>query len=178
MGPADFDIRHLLVTNFVVQPPIGDGRAVNLGKVGNALLGGWTVAGIYTARTGRPFTVTQGGLEGSTWMPNLVGDPDGQKTVESWFNASAYQRVAAGTFGDNTRNSLRGPGYVTFDMSLQRRVSFTSRIAATLRWDVFNMFDRANFGNPNADITGANVGTISSLAGDPRAMQFSLRLHF
>jgi hypothetical protein len=177
-GPADFDIRHRLVTNFVVQPPIGDGRAVNLGKVGNALLGGWTVAGIYTARSGRPFTVTQGGIEGATWMPNLVGDPDGQKTVESWFNASAYQRVAAGTFGDNTRNSLRGPGYVTFDMSLQRRVSFTSRIAATLRWDVFNMFDRANFGNPNADITGANVGTISSLAGDPRAMQFSLRLHF
>ena len=63
-------------------------------------------------------------------------------------------------------------------MSVQRRVAFTSRIAATLRWDVFNLFDRANFGNPNSDITGANVGTISSLAGDPRAMQFSVRLHF
>ncbi len=177
-GPADFDIRHRFVTNFVVQPPIGDGRALNLGRVGNAVLGGWTVAGIYTARTGRPFTVTQGGLEGATWMPNVVGDPSGQETVDSWFNAAAYQRVAAGTFGNNTRNSLRGPGYVTFDMSLQRRVAFTSRIAATLRWDVFNMFDRANFGNPNSDITGANVGTISSLAGDPRAMQFSVRLHF
>ena len=177
-GPADFDIRHRLVTNFVVQPPIGADRAVNLGRVGNALLGGWTVAGIYTARSGRPFTVTQGGIEGATWMPNLVGDPSGQETVDSWFNPAAYQRVAAGVFGNNTRNSLRGPGYVTFDMSLQRRVNFTGRIAATLRWDVFNMFDRANFGNPNADITGANVGTISSLAGDPRAMQFSVRLHF
>ncbi len=177
-GPADFDIRHRFVTNFVVQPPIGDGRAVNLGRVGNAVLGGWTVAGIYTARTGRPFTVTQGGLEGATWMPNVVGDPSGEETVDSWFNAAAYQRVAAGTFGNNTRNSLRGPGYATFDMSVQRRVAFTSRIAATLRWDVFNLFDRANFGNPNSDITGANVGTISSLAGDPRAMQFSVRLHF
>ena len=177
-GPADFDIRHRLVTNFVVQPPIGADRPVNLGRVGNALLGGWTVAGIYTARSGRPFTVTQGGIEGATWMPNLVGDPSGQETVDSWFNPAAYQRVAAGVFGNNTRNSLRGPGYVTFDMSLQRRVNFTGRIAATLRWDVFNMFDRANFGNPNADITGANVGTISSLAGDPRAMQFSVRLHF
>jgi len=177
-GPADFDIRNRLVTNFVVQPPIGADRAVNLGRVGNALLGGWTVAGIYTARSGRPFTVTQGGLEGATWMPNLVGDPDGQKSVDSWFNAAAYQRVAAGVFGDNERNRLRGPGYVTFDMSVQRRVAFTSRVAATLRWDVFNLFDRANFGNPNADITGANVGTISSLAGDPRTMQVSVRLHF
>jgi hypothetical protein len=51
-------------------------------------------------------------------------------------------------------------------------------VAATLRWDVFNLLDRANFGNPNTDITGANVGTISTLAGDPRAMQFSVRLHF
>jgi outer membrane receptor protein involved in Fe transport len=177
-GPADFDVRHRLVTNFVVQPPIGDGRAVNLGRVGNALLGGWTVAGIYTARSGRPYTVTQGGLEGATWMPNVVGNPSGQETVDSWFNVAAYQRVAAGIFGNNSRNSLRGPGYVTFDMSLQRRVNLTQRIATTLRWDVFNLFDRANFGNPNSDITGANAGTISSLAGDPRAMQFSLRLHF
>jgi hypothetical protein len=48
----------------------------------------------------------------------------------------------------------------------------------TLRWDVFNLFDRANLGNPNADITGSNVGTISTLAGDPRVMQFALRLTF
>lgn len=177
-GPSDFDVRHRFVGNFVAESPVGAGRRVDLGAAGNALLGGWTVAGVYTARSGRPFTVTQGGLEGATWMPNLVGDPNGQETVDSWFNVAAYQRVAAGVFGNNTRNSLRGPGYVTFDMSVQRRVRFTNRFAATLRWDVFNLFDRANFGNPNSDITGSTAGTISSLAGDPRAMQFSLRLHF
>ena len=64
-------------------------------------------------------------------------------------------------------------------MSLQRRIrARIDRVAATLRWDVFNVFDRANFGNPNADITGGNVGTISSLAGDPRVMQFAFRLQF
>ncbi len=177
-GPSDFDVRHRFVGNFVAESPVGAGRRVDLGTAGNALLGGWTVAGVYTARSGRPFTVTQGGLEGATWMPNLVGDPNGQETVDSWFNVAAYQRVAAGVFGNNTRNSLRGPGYVTFDMSVQRRVRFTNRFAATLRWDVFNLFDRANFGNPNSDITGSTAGTISLLAGDPRAMQFSLRLHF
>ena len=177
-GPSDFDVRHRFVGNFVAESPVGAGRRFDLGTAGNALLSGWTVAGVYTARSGRPFTVTQGGLEGATWMPNLVGDPNGQETVDSWFNVAAYQRVAAGVFGNNTRNSLRGPGYVTFDMSVQRRVRFTNRFAATLRWDVFNLFDRANFGNPNSDITGSTAGTISSLAGDPRAMQFSLRLHF
>jgi hypothetical protein len=67
---------------------------------------------------------------------------------------------------------------MTFDMTLQRRIAFTSRVAATLRWDVFNLFDRANFGNPNSDITGSTAGTITSLAGDPRVMQFSIRVHF
>lgn len=81
-------------------------------------------------------------------------------------------------FGNNGRNTLRGPGFATFDLSIQRRIPATGRVGATLRWDIFNVFNRANLGNPNADITGANVGTISALAGDPRVMQFALRLTF
>jgi hypothetical protein len=63
-------------------------------------------------------------------------------------------------------------------MSVQRRIALTGRMGATLRWDVFNVFDRANLGNPNADITGSNAGTISTLAGDPRVMQLAVRLDF
>lgn len=177
-GPSDFDVRHRFVGNFVAEIPVGEGRGWDAGAVGNAILGGWTWSGIYTARSGRPFTVTQGSLEGATWLPNLVGSPEGQEEVDSWFNVAAFQRVPAGTFGDAGRNILRGPGYVTFDMSLQKRVPFSSRIAGSFRWDVFNLFNRANFGNPNADITGSTVGTITTLAGDPRVMQFSLRLFF
>jgi outer membrane receptor protein involved in Fe transport len=177
-GPSDFDVRHRLVANFVAELPFGRGKRFATDGVPAAILGGWTVSGIFTARSGRPFTVTQGSLEGASWVPNLAGDPQGDETVERWFNPSAFERVPAGTFGNAGRNSLRGPGYMTFDMTLQRRLRLTARAAATLRWDVFNLFDRANFGNPNADITGANVGTISTLAGDPRVMQFSVRLHF
>jgi hypothetical protein len=171
-------VRHRFVANFVAQLPFGEGKPFVQSGIGGALLGGWTVSGIFTGRSGRPFTVTQGSLEGATWVPNLVGDPSGSETVDSWFNVAAFERVAAGTFGSAGRNILRGPGFMTFDMSLQRRIAFTDRLAATLRWDVFNLFDRANFGNPNADITGSTVGTISTLAGDPRVMQFSVRIHF
>jgi len=175
-GPSDFDVRHRVVASFIAESPVG--RSVDLGSAGNAILGHWTVSGIYTARTGRPFTVTQGGLEGATWLPNLTGDPAGQETVDNWFNAAAFTRVPAGQFGNAGRNILRGPGFATFDLSLQRRLAFSPRFAATLRWDIFNVFDRANFGNPNADITGATVGTISTLAGDPRVMQLAIRFHF
>ncbi len=177
-GPSDFDVRHRIVANFVVDVPVGSDRQYNLGSVGNAVLGGWTVSGIYTARTGKPFTVTQGGLEGATWLPNLIGDPQGDESVDSWFNVAAFERVTAGTFGNAGRNIVRGPGFVTFDMSLQRKIAFNGRYSATLRWDVFNMFDRANFGNPNVDLTNTNVNTITTLAGDPRVMQFSVRFAF
>lgn len=177
-GPADFDVRHRFVGTFVAESPVGADRPVNLGRAGNALLGGWSLSGIYTARSGRPFTVTQGGLEGATWMPNLVGTPEGQRTVDSWYNVAAFQRVNPGVFGNNTRNSLRGPGYATLDVALQRRLTFTQRFAAALRWDVFNVLNRANLGNPDSNITGVTAGSITSLAGDPRVMQFSLRLFF
>jgi outer membrane receptor protein involved in Fe transport len=177
-GPSDFDVRHRLVANFVAELPFGAGKPFASSGVAGAVLGGWTVSGIFTARSGRPFTVTQGSLEGATWLPNLTGDPQGAETVDSWFNAAAFQRVPAGTFGNAGRNSLRGPGYMTYDMSVQRRIPTTGRVGVTLRWDVFNLFDRANLGNPNSDITGSNVGTISTLAGDPRVMQFALRLTF
>jgi len=177
-GPSDFDVRERFVANFIAELPFGEGRKLDLGSAGNAILGGWTFSGIYTARSGRPFTVNQGSLEGAQWVPNRVGEPEGEKTVERWFNVGAFQRVPAGTFGNERRNGVRGPGYVAFDMSVQRRIAFTGRVAATVRWDVFNLFNRANFGNPNSNITAANAGVIDTLASDPRIMQFSIRLHF
>ena len=63
-------------------------------------------------------------------------------------------------------------------MSVQRRFAITGRTSATVRWDVFNLFNRANFGNPNSNITASNAGTITTLAGDPRVMQFAIRFSF
>ena len=63
------------------------------------------------------------------------------------------------------------------DFSLQKDLP-VGRTNLSLRWDVFNVFNTVNLGLPNADISSATVGTISSLAGDPRLMQFSVRFLF
>jgi hypothetical protein len=180
-GPSDFDIRHRLVGNFIAELPFGEGKPFVQNGVAAKILGGWTVTGIYSARSGRPFTVTQGNNNvgaGMTGLPNLTGDPNGAQTVEQWFNKAAFTQVVSGTFGNAGRNILRGPGWVTFDMSVQRRMSLSERVNATLRWDIFNMFNRANFGLPESNIVSATAGVISNLAGDPRVMQLSLRLGF
>jgi hypothetical protein len=180
-GPSDFDIRHRLVANFIVELPFGEGKPFAQDGMAKHVLGGWLVSGIYSARTGRPITISQGtnnvgaGAEG---LPNLIGDPEGPQTVDVWFNKDAFELVPSGTFGNAGRNILRGPGWVTFDMSVQRQIEITGRVNATLRWDVFNLFDRANLGIPERNITAATAGVISTLAGDPRVMQFSLRIAF
>ena len=86
--------------------------------------------------------------------------------------------MPSGTFGNAGRNILRGPGWITFDTSIQRRITFTDRFNSTIRLDVFNVFNRANFGLPQGDISAADAGVISSLAGDPRVMQLSVRFAF
>jgi outer membrane receptor protein involved in Fe transport len=180
-GPSDMDIRHRFAANFIVELPFGPGKPFLTDSVGGRILGGWLLSGIYSARSGRAFTVTQGNNNvgaDQTGLPNLTGDPKGQETVAQWFNPAAFTQVPSGTFGNAGRNILRGPGWVTFDLSIQRRFDVRSRANATLRADIFNVFNRANFGLPAANIAGANAGVISTLAGDPRVMQLSLRVGF
>jgi hypothetical protein len=180
-GPSDFDIRHRFVGNFILELPFGPGKPMLQDGVAGQILGGWLLSGIYSMRSGRAFTVTQGNNNvgaDQTGLPDLTGDPKGAETVDQWFNPAAFTPVPSGQFGNAGRNILRGPGWITFDLSVQRRINFTDRVNATLRWDTFNVFNRANFGLPAANISATNAGVISTLAGDPRVMQFSVRLGF
>jgi hypothetical protein len=181
-GASDFDIRHRFVANFIAELPFGEGRPFLQSGPASHILGGWLVSGILSMRSGRPFTATQGNNNvgaGATGLPNLTGDPDvSNPSVEKWFDPTAFTQVASGTFGNSGRNILRGPGFSTFDMSIQRMIKFTDRYNTTVRLDIFNMFNRANFGLPDSNIVSATAGVISSLGGDPRVMQLSVRFGF
>jgi len=181
-GPSDYDVRHRLVGNFVAELPFGTDKKWAKSGAASAILGGWTLSGIYTVRTGLPFTVTQNNSIGINMqpLPNRVGNGEGAKTVDAWFDVTAFTLAPAGTFGNSGRNILRGPGWQSGDLSLQRRVKLSAeRFGATLRWDVFNVFNHTNLGLPDPNISNtATRGTITQLSGDPRIMQFSLRLDF
>jgi hypothetical protein len=176
-GPCGFDTRHRFVGSFVVQLPFAKGSS----GLTKAVLGDWTVSGIYAYRTGRPFTVTQGSNnvgQGMTGLPDQVGSGEGPETVDKWFDPAGFQAVPSGTFGNARRNILRGPDWQSLDLSLQKNFP-VGRTNLNLRWDVFNVFNTVNLGLPDANIANtATVGQIRSLAGDPRIMQFSLRFMF
>jgi hypothetical protein len=170
-GPSDYDVRHRLSTNFVLNLPLGD----------NPFARDWVASGVYSVRSGRAFTVNQSNNnvgQSMTGLPDQTGDPDGPKTVDEWFNPAAFTPVPSGVFGNEKRNSLRGPGYQSFDLTIQRIIRFGDRYGLTLRWDAFNLFNTANFGLPARNISGGDVGTITSLAGDARIMQLAVRFTF
>lgn len=180
-GPSDFDTRHRFVGALLWELPFGEGRRWARQGLPRALLGGWLLGGIVTARSGRPFTVTQGSNNVgalSTGLPDRVGSGEGPQQLDRWFDLSAFPAVPSGSFGDSGRNILRGPDWRTLDLSLQRRLKLSDRLGATFRWDVFNVLNRANFGLPDANISSPTAGMVTTLAGDPRIMQFSLRLDF
>ncbi len=169
-GPSDYDVRHRFSANFVWNLPIGS----------NPIARDWIVSGVYVARSGRPFTVNQGNNNvgiNMTGLPNVVGNTEGPQTVSQWFNTAAFQAVPSGTFGNELRNRLTGPGFQNMDLTIQRQIRLGSGTVVGLRWDIFNLFNTVNFGLPNRDLASpATLGTITSLASDPRTMQISVRL--
>ena len=81
--------------------------------VASQILGGWLVSGIFSARSGRPFTVTQGNNNvgtGATGLPNLTGDPEGPEDRRAVVQPRRVHAVTSGMFGNAGRNILRGPG--------------------------------------------------------------------
>ena len=180
-GPSDYDVRHRFVGNFVLELPFGEGKKWANTGAGKAILGGWTLAGIYTIRTGLPFTVVQNNSIGinMTPLPNRTGSGEGKQTVDSWYDVTAFPLAPNGVFGNSGRNILRAPGWQSADMSLQRRIRIKENAGVTLRWDVFNLFDHTNLGFPDNNVSNTLTrGTITTLGGDARLMQFALRVDF
>jgi outer membrane receptor protein involved in Fe transport len=91
-----------------------------------------------------------------------------------------YQVVATpslATYGSVPRNFLRGPGRFNFDLSVSKSTAITERTKIELRADVFNIFNQAQFQNPNTTITDPTFGQITNTY-DPRIIQLAARFTF
>jgi hypothetical protein len=84
-------------------------------------------------------------------------------------------------YGDAGRNSLLGPDYSSFDLSLSRRFIVHDRTTVTFEAQSFNLLNHPSFALPGAYADQAGFGTISSTSPNvtaERQLQFALRLAF
>jgi hypothetical protein len=143
----------------------------------------WRVAGILNARSGSWLTVTTGRDIAGTGIASqrvnqVLDDPYGDKSLNNYLNPAAFAYPAAGTLGDHRNNSIAGPGFWTADMALTRLLSFGAQQSLELRFEVFNLFNNFNWGNPNTNLDAGTFGRITTQTGDPRIVQFGVKYGF
>lgn len=98
-----------------------------------------------------------------------------------YLNRAAFQNPAPGTFGTLGRDALFGPGQVSFNLALSRTFHLKERWRLEGRFEAFNVINHANFNLPNVTFSNSQFGVISStptVGGDPRILQFAMKLHF
>lgn len=184
-GPLEFDVPKRFVLSFVYELPAGRGRKTEFQGLGR-ILNDWSINGILSLNDGRPFTIgasdASGTGSGHTTRANCLGDaqPSGfDKTNDKWFDTSQFSQPAQGTFGNCPINSVRGPGSKNLNMSLFRSFPLPKDRRIEFRAEAFNVFNWVNYGFPGSSV--ANQGTfgrITSSLGDPREMQFAIKLYF
>ena len=189
-GPSDFDIRHNLVANASYDLPFGKGR----------LREGWQINLIGTYASGVPFSPVLAGdpdRDGSSdniGRPNLVAgcnpnNVSGGRGPNQWFNPACFTFPALGTRGNAKRNSLRGPDLRLIDMALVKTTLIANGYQAQLRFEVFNLLNRANFDIPSNTTDGETIfdeagnrlpdaGKIFGTITDGRSFQLAVRLMF
>lgn len=184
-GPCDFNLPQMNVTSLVYQLPVGRGRkfASAISKPLDELIGGWQLSTIVTLRSGVDFTMLSGSdnanIGGTGEYAQIVSPvvPSGfTQNRFHWFNTTAVQTPAFGTFGNATRNQFRGPDYQDVDFALMKDFSVTERLKLQFRSEFFNTFNWTNFGNPGSTVSSApTFGEILS-AYAARQIQFGLKM--
>jgi Carboxypeptidase regulatory-like domain/TonB dependent receptor len=136
---------------------------------------------------------------------NCIGDPFAGATTDPslytttgfLINPAAFSQPGPGQFGTCRPRKFHGPGIQMVDLSIFKDFKFTERWTLQFRTEFFNTFNHPNFANPSgpngsnqADISSPGsfgkvsntlapiLGTDSGGPGDPREIQFALKLYF
>jgi len=183
-GNSDAVRRHIFTAAYAYELPFGPGKPwLNVRGALGQIVGGWQIAGITYLRTGPPFSVSfissmPDWLSGRADVLRDPKLPRSERSIYRWFDASAFAVPAPFTWGNSARNMLFAPGDIVFDVSVLKDFSLYERAKLQFRAEFFNMPNHANFGAPAANISvPATVGRITS-AGDPRQIQFGLKILF
>ncbi len=210
-GNSDFDLRHALNAGFTYNLP-----TIELNNPLGAFLRNWTFSGIFVARTGLPFDVKIvefNPLANDFYLrrADLVGDapmfveapnsPNGIRINPEAFTKPA-ERFMQGNLG---RNTFTGSSVWQFDASMGKKINLTKKLALELRTEIYNVFNRPNFSNPDTRIlyqagekivpkdfgvptqtmargfaSAEPTGGVSPIfqLGGARAMQFNVRISF
>ena len=172
---SDFDQRHVFNTSGIYELPFGRGKKVYGGanRIVSAIIGDWSLNGIYTYQSGEPFSVRSGVLTanfsaqsradlkpGAVLPMAQLQDKAGVVGPVYFQNADAFAFPAPGGLGIG-RNVFQGPSYWNLDMGITKGFQLSERGRLVFRTEMFNAFNHPNFRNPR----DASVGSPAITSG-------------
>ena len=128
---CDINLKHVFALSSVYTLPFGHGHYLlgNSNAVVNGFLGGWELAGIYTERSGQPYTpvlssdIANNGTSGQ-WPNRIASGKLSNPTPAHWFDTTAFTIPASGSYGNSRRNILHSGELVDLDMTLKKNFNF------------------------------------------------------
>jgi hypothetical protein len=188
-GPSLFDATHRFVFSGSYALP----RWHAAPRAAGFVINGWQLNTIASFSTGTPFTVydsSNASMQGSapeitgffSSRPNAISDPNaGPHTPNRWMGRGAFAQLTParnpGQFGNEGRNTIRGPGLATVDLSLFKNFTITESKRVQFRAEAFNVLNHANFALPENDLASPEFGQILQ-AAPPRLLQLAVKFFF
>jgi len=204
-GSSDYDARQRLVLSYNYEVPLT--AALRDNAVIQQALGSWHITGVTALQTGFPVTVGQPGAFASLWCDEFTyyGCPDVPEWTgnrpklmnprtspgNTFFDTTQFSSEPTGTFGNTPRNFFHGPGYNYTNLELYKDFHLNGETRyIQLRLESYNVFNHANFAQPDGSFTDSTFGeslsvvspgSFGATAGDPqpgRATQIAAKLYF
>jgi hypothetical protein len=189
---SQLNLNHQFTASVTYDLPFGRGKRFGSSWDGamNTIVGNWEVDVIERVLSGFPvFIVDSNNQSGVFFQQNASNQnrPDmtcnansGPHTLTEWFNTACFTRAASGELGNAPRAPVSGPRFVNTDFSLIKHFPLPYEgMRMDFRAEFFNLFNHAQFGTPNPDINAVGqFGVINSTVGNPRVIQFALKLIF
>jgi|SRR5271166_893185 len=197
IGLCNFDLTHNFVFSYNWLLPFNRLAGSGWRK---SVIGGWSLSGITTFATGLPISLSEnddnaliGANAAPVDVPNFAGGAvladTNPRHGNQYFNTALFSLEQTGQFGNSRRRFFHGPGLNNFDMALSKSTKFTESKELQFRAEAFNLFNHAQFSNPdglvndgNPDIVdgvnmGGTFGLVSS-ARPARILQLGLKFLF
>jgi Carboxypeptidase regulatory-like domain/TonB dependent receptor len=202
-GPAGMDTRHNISVTGVYDLPFGTGKMFgsNWNPVMNSLIGGWKLSGADVYYSGFPVTISSPAHYSNAVnaypyaaRPNQLRPMKMVNRSTSAFWGTEVQGTSCGpdqdngtcifqeqsnySFGTVRPGSLRGPSFQNIDMAVFKSFPFWHEHRVDFRGDLFNVFNIADYAQPDSGMTDGNFGQITGTVSSNRSVQLSLKYAF
>jgi hypothetical protein len=178
------DIPNIFVVSASYELPFGTGKRFlsQPSLIARSLAEGWALSVITNYHSGNPLDVRVSASRLNTGTGNWpdvtcssIGTPG---RVDQWFDTSCFADPAQYVFGNYRIGDVRGPSVFNTDLSAFKKTSIGHNNVFELRVDVFNLFNKAHFDNPNVSFGTASFGRISATRLTSREVQLGFRFLF